>query len=260
MTLQELTGANIVSLAGSFWWPFIRLSALFMIMPVFGDRIGSPKVRIFLAMTIAVLMAPMMPVMPTMDPFSLEAFVVTAEQIFFGFLMGLMLHILFGVLSMLGQIISMQMGLAMGVMNDPANGQAVPLVSMMMIILGTFLFFVMDGHLIAIDVVVESFFTWPPGSSIYDLNLMKVIMMLGWMVSSALILAMPAVLAMLTVNLTFGVMNRAAPSMNIIALGFPLSMMMGVLSILLTLSGIPSQFSSFTSHVLNEMRLLTTGG
>ena len=259
MTLSSLTGADITSLMGAFWWPFIRLSALFTTMPFFGDRVQNVKVRLMIALIIAIVMAPMMPPMPKVDPFSATAILMTLEQIAFGFFLGLMLHMLFGVMSMLGQILSLQMGLAMGIMNDPANGQAVPLISHLMIIFGAFLFFILNGHLIAIDIIVESFFTWPPGSSVYDLNLTAILVMFGWMFASALLLAMPAVLAMLIVNLTFGVMNRSAPALNIIALGFPLSMMMGILSILLTLSGIPSQFTGFTNHVLNEMRQLASG-
>ena len=143
-------------------------------------------------------------------------------------------------------------------MNDPANGQAVPLIGQMLIILGGFLFFVFDGHLVALDVLVESFFTWPPGSSVFALDLNRILALFGWMFGAALILAMPAVIAMLTVNLTFGVMNRSAPSLNIFSLGFPLSMIMGLVSLFLTVAGIPGRYSEFTAYVLNEMRQMVT--
>lgn len=256
---MELTGADLSSLLGRVWWPFLRIGALLWAMPLFGDRLTAVRVRILLAMGLAVLAAPMLPSMPSVDPLSLAAMVIAMEQILIGFVLGLMLQMLFTVMSLLGQILSLQMGLAMGVMNDPANGQAVPLIGQLLIVLGTFLFFVFDGHLVALDIVIESFFTWPPGSSIFSLDLSLVLALFGWMFGGALLLAMPAVVAMLIVNITFGVMNRSAPSLNIIALGFPLSMLMGLLSLLLTVAGIPGRYGEFSAHVLDQMRLLVSG-
>lgn len=259
MTLQELTGGDITALLGRLWWPFLRVGALLWTMPLFGDRLTAVRVRLLLSLVLAGVMSPLLPPMPTIDPFSLEAVVMAAEQILLGFFLGLMLQILFTVMSLLGQILSLQMGLAMGIMNDPANGEAVPLVGQLLIILGTFLFFLLDGHLVALDILVESFFTWPPGSSVFALDLSLLLSLFGWMFGAALLLAMPAIVAMLIVNLTFGVMNRSAPTLNIIALGFPLSMMMGLLSILLTIAGIPGRYGSFAAHVLDQMRLFVAG-
>ena len=258
MSLVELTGADITSLLGRLWWPFLRIGALLWTMPMFGDRLTAVRVRVLLSLALAALMAPMLPPMPRVAPFSLTALVMAGEQILLGFFLGFMLQMLFALMSLLGQILSMQMGLAMGIMNDPTNGQAVPLMGQLLIILGAFLFFVFDGHLVAIDILVESFFTWPPGQSIYALDLNRVLALFGWMFGGALLLAMPAVVAMLIVNLTFGVMNRSAPSMNVIALGFPLSMLMGLLSLMLTVAGVPGRYGEFTAHVLDEMRLLVT--
>jgi flagellar biosynthesis protein FliR len=258
MSLVELSGAEITSLLGRLWWPFLRIGALLWAMPLFGDQQGIVRVRILLALALAGLMAPILPDMPVVDPLSLTALVIAAEQILLGFFLGLMLHMLFTIMSLLGQILSLQMGLAMGIMNDPA-GQSVPLIGHLLVILATFLFFVFDGHLVAIDVVIESFFTWPPGSSVFALDLTRLLALFGWVFGSALLLAMPAVIAMLIVNVTFGVMNRSAPSMNIIALGFPLSMLMGLISLLLTVAGVPGRYSEFTGHVLNEMRLFVIG-
>src|SRR5690606_2119369 len=156
-----------------------------------------------------------------------------------GFFLGLMLQILFTLMSLLGQILSLQMGLAMGIMNDPANGQAVPLMGQMLIILGSFLFFVFDGHLVALAVLVESFFTWPPGSSRVAPDLGRILDLFGCRFGGALTLAMPAVIAMPTINLAHGVMNRSPPTLSIVARGFPLTTFMGRASPIRTVSGTP---------------------
>src|SRR5690606_30862652 len=196
MSLVELTGAEITSLLGRLWWPFLRIGGLLWAMPLFGDQLTIVRIRILLALALAAFMAPMLPSMPSVDPLSLSALVLALEQVLLGLFLGLMLHMLFSIMSLLGQILSLQMGLAMGIMNDPSNGQAVPLMGQMLIVLATFLFFIFDGHLVALDIVVESFFTWPPGSTIYALDLPRLISLFGWVFGGALLLAIPAVIAM----------------------------------------------------------------
>lgn len=258
--LQTISGAELTSLIGHFWWPFVRITSFLWMMPMFGDRLQAVKIRILLGFFLAILVAPIVPTMPEIEPFSAHAVIVTFEQILMGFFIGFSFHILIGILTLLGQIVSLQMGLGMGIMNDPSTGASFPLVSLLFMILGSLLFLAMNGHLVALDIVVESFFTWPPGSSFTNLSIERIVAMGGWMFSSALLLAMPAVVAMLIVNITFGIMNRSAPSMNLIALGFPMSMMMGLLTIFLSLSGIPGKYSEFTSSTMNQMRLLIVGG
>ncbi|WP_115719461.1 flagellar biosynthetic protein FliR [Gallaecimonas mangrovi] len=259
MTFTELSMPEITAWLGKVWWPFLRVGAVLWTMPVFGDLLQTPQVRILLALAISVVMMPMMPAMPAVDPFSFTALTLAIEQIIFGLLLGFMVQMLFTVMTMLGQILSLQMGLAMGVMNDPVHGDSVPLIGQLLSILAAFLFFALNGHLVVLDVLVQSFYTWPPGDSLYQLSLNRVILMMGWVFGSALLLAMPAVVAMLIVNLGFGVMNRSAPSFNIFALGMPLGMMLGLICLLLTLAEVPTRFSEFTDYALDQMRLVVGG-
>lgn len=260
MSYMTLSAPELVAWLGKVWWPFLRISALLWAMPIFGDYLQTPQVRILLAFLLAALLAPMMPAMPAVDPFSLQALVLAGQQILFGGLLGLMVQMLFTVMTMLGQILSMQMSLSAAVMNDPTHGDSVPLMSQLMFLLAGFLFFSLDGHLVVTDVLVESFVTWPPGESVFSLDLNRILGLFGWMFGCALILAMPAVIAMLMVNLCFGVMNRSAPSLNIFALGFPLGLLLGLLCVLLTVSGIPGRFADFASQAMDQMRLMVAGG
>lgn len=254
--LLALGGPEFTALLGKLWWPFLRFSALLWTLPLFGDLLTTPQVRILLALALAVLVAPLVPAMPAVEPFSLAAVVLAVEQLLLGALLGLMVQILFTAMTMLGQILSLQMGLAMGVMNDPVHGDSVPLLGQLMMILGALLFLALDGHLVAVDVMVESFFAWQPGASLFDLGLERLLALFGWLFGAALILAMPAVIAMLLVNLTFGVMNRSAPSLNIFSLGFPIGLLMGLICLLLSVGGVPSRFNEFSGYVLDEMRAL----
>nr|WP_231609317.1 flagellar biosynthetic protein FliR [Pseudoalteromonas sp. SWXJ133] len=232
------------------WWPFVRFSALLWSMPVFDNPAVTPRSRILLSMMLAFLVAPQLPLAPAVDIFSLDAVILTAEQIIFGVMMGLSLRMLFEVMAIIGLILSMQMGLSMALVMDPGSGNQVALLGQLFWIMGALLFFAVDGHLITLNVMVESFNVFPIGRSIYEFNIQSIVMLFTWMFSSALLLSLPGIIAMLLVNLTFGVASRAAPSLNIFVLGFPMSLLMGFFCVFMTLEYMGSAFSSLAYHVL----------
>lgn len=255
--LVGLGFADIVALFGKWWWPFVRLSAALWLMPMFGDARVAIPVRILFAFLLSLVLAPMMPAMPALDPFSLTALGIALEQILFGALLALCLQLLFMVMSLMGQILSIQMGLAMASMNDPVHGDSIPLVGELFLFLCILLFLGLNGHLVALDVLVESFRSWPPGRSLYELDIGLVLQLFGWALGAGLLLSLPAVIAMLLVNLTFGVMSRSAPALNVFSLGMPMALTLGLVAILLSLSGISARYLEFAGYVLDRMRALT---
>jgi flagellar biosynthetic protein FliR len=234
----------------------VRLTAALWMMPMFGDARVAMPVRILFSFLLSLLLAPMMPPMPAIDPFSLAALGVAFEQILFGVLLALCLQLLFMAMSLMGQILSIQMGLAMASMNDPVHGDSVPLVSELFLFLCILLFLGLNGHLVVLDVLVESFRSWPPGHSLFALDIGVVLRLFGWALGAALLLSLPAVVAMLLVNLTFGVMSRSAPALNVFSLGFPLALTLGLFAILLTLGGVASRYMEFAAYALEQMRVL----
>lgn len=252
--MYAVSFAEITALLGQVWWPFFRLSAAFITMPFYGDGYISPRIRILLALVIAAVAGPLLPAMPEVDPISIQAVAIALEQVAIGALLGLTLHFLFAAMAMVGQIMSMQMGLGMAMMNDPANGISVALLGNYFLMFTTLMFLSLDGHLVALDVVIQSFERFPVGAGISELSLTYFIGLFGWMMVAAVSIALPTIAAMLTVNLTFGVMNRAAPSLNVFALGFPMSMMLGLCAVLLSLSGLPSIYAELAHDILEQMR------
>lgn len=257
--LVSLSFADLTAWLGQWWWPFVRMSATLWMLPFFGDSRITTPVRLLFAFCLSLLVAPMMPKMAAVDPFSLGALVLGLEQVLFGLLFGLCLQCLFMVLSMAGQILSMQMGLGMAVMNDPIHGDSAPIVSQLMLIFCTLLFLALNGHLVTLELLVESFRRWPIGSSLYALDLDSVVTLFGWSMGAALTLTLPAVVAMLLVNLTFGVMNRSAPSLNIFSLGFPMGLLLGLLALLLSVSGVSNRYLQLVDYVLTTLRGVTPG-
>jgi flagellar biosynthesis protein FliR len=256
-SLISVSAAELTAWLGQWWWPFIRIGAAFWVMPFFGDGRVPPQIRLLLAFLLSLLLAPLLKAMPLIDPFSAQAILVTLEQLMFGLLFGLCVQMLFMVMTMAGQILSMQMGLGMAVMNDPSNGESAPIISQIMLIFATLLFLGLNGHLVVLEVLVQSLRSWPPGSSLYLLDIKGVIGLFGWSIGAALILTLPAVVAMLMVNLTFGVMNRTAPSLNIFSLGFPMTLLLGLLTMALSISGVPARYLDLVSHVLEQLQGLS---
>ncbi|SHH20201.1 flagellar biosynthetic protein FliR [Ferrimonas marina] len=257
--MLELTALQIHSLIGQFWWPFCRIMGAFTLMPMFSNGHVPVQVRVLLALCIAILAGPLLPAPPPVDPLSVAAALLSAEQLAIGALMGLILSILIHVLSLLGQMLSMQMGLAMSVMNDPANGVNHALLGQLMVMYGTLLFLALDGHLVSLAILIDSFYLWPVGNGVLDLPLMMVVMKFGWTFAMALMMAIPAVMAMLMVNITFGVLNKAAPSLNVYSLGFPLAMLLGLFSILISFSGLPDRYSEICIDALSAMHQFVGG-
>lgn len=197
--------------------------------------------------------------MPAVELFSFTSLFLAFEQALWGVFFGLILHLFFAVFTMLGQILSLQMGLAMAIMNDPVNGASDAVLSRIFLVFCTLLFLALDGHLIIIDVLIQSFTAWPVGSGISHLSLQGLMNVFGWMFAAALALAFPAIVSMLLANISFGVMNRAAPSLNVYALGFPMTMLLGLFSTLLTITGVPDRYTQLVHDTLRHLNNFMVG-
>ncbi|MDD1781882.1 flagellar biosynthetic protein FliR [Enterovibrio sp. ZSDZ35] len=256
---MAITFADLSVILGQLWWPFFRIGAAFLFMPFFGDGLIPLWVRSLLALSLVVITAPLMPPMPEVELFSFASLFLAFEQAIWGVFFGLILHLFFAVFTMLGQILSLQMGLAMAIMNDPVNGASDAVLGRIFLIFCTLLFLSLEGHLIIIDVLIQSFTVWPVGTGISSLSLQGLMNVFGWMFAAALALALPAIISMLLANISFGVMNRAAPSLNVYALGFPMTMLLGLFSTLLTITGVPDRYTQLVHDTLRHLNNYMVG-
>ena len=252
LSFTELTG-----LMGQYLWPFFRIGTLFMAMPLLSSQVVAPRVRLILAMAVTIAVAPLLPVVPQVDPLSSSALLITTQQIAIGLTMALMLQIYFAIFTSAGQFISMQMGLGMAVMVDPLNGTQIPVLSQLFQLISFLMFLALDGHLVVISIVTDSFLSIPIAPfNISQLDFQNLTHQVGWMFASALIMILPAIISLLIVSFTFGVMNRSAPSFNIFSLGFPLTMVAGLGILMLLITSLPGIFIRFTSTALDLLRTL----
>lgn len=253
----SFTDTEIGALVGSFLWPLFRVMGFFLASPVLGANFIPMRVRLVLSVAVSLMIAPSLSDIPAVPALSIQALLVVAQQILIGVALGFFMQMLFQVFILLGQLIAMQMGLGFASMVDPTNGINVAIVSTFYLMFVTMLFVLFDGHLVMIEVLAESFELIPVSGQSLDTDIyMRLVNTISWVFSSALLLALPALTALLITNFAFGIMTRAAPQMNIFALGFPIALMFGLFIIWLTMANFEAIASSIFADMFIRMRSL----
>lgn len=217
-------------------YPALRLSGLVLSMPIIGTQLVPARIKIILIVALTMLVGGLVPEVK-IDPFSPSGFMVGIIQLLIGVAIGLILQIIFQTFILTGQLISQQMGLGFASMMDPQNGIAVPAVGQLYMMMVMLMFLGVNGHLMVVEAIVLSFTSIPIGFEFLHFpEGSELIFWGGWLFTSALQMALPAVTALFLVNIAFGVMTKAAPQLNIFSIGFPATLLVGILIIGLTLS------------------------
>ena len=250
----ELSSAEISRWVGSYLWVLFRIASLLMTMPVLGTQLLPVRVRLYFALALTLLIAPQVGEVPLLDALSLSTWIVIGEQILIGAAMGFSLQLLFQVHVLAGQIIAMQMGLGFASMNDPSTGISVAVVAQVFTMLVTLLFLAMNGHLVVLEVLAESFTTLPIGDSLGRMDFQALVLRFSWVMAAAILIGMPAITALLIVNISFGVMMRAAPQLNIFSIGFPLTLVFGLFIMWVMMGNVLGQYQELASDALIWLR------
>jgi len=212
-------------------------------MPIFTSTFINVRIRLILAIVLTIVAVPLVPAVPEIDAMSINGVLLILQQILIGVAMGGIFHLVFAVFTIGGQIIAMQMGLGFATMIDPVNGSQAPVLSMFYILLVTLFFFLMDGHLAVIGLVIDSFQSLPIGlEGISYASFWNVVAWGSQMFSSSIMVALPAITALLLINMSLGVIGRAAPQLNIFAVGFSITITAGFYVILVSLPVVLMQF------------------
>jgi flagellar biosynthetic protein FliR len=252
--MLELSNDQIGGWLSAFVLPLFRVASLLMVMPIIGTQLVPNRVRLYLALAVSVVLVPSLPPMPEVDALSLHMLLLIGEQVLIGAMLGFCLQLFFQVFSIAGQIIAMQMGLGFASMVDPGSGVSVPVIGQFLTMLVTLLFLAMNGHLVVFEVVAESFVTLPVGEAFLGAHYWEMAGKLSWVLAAGLLLTLPIISALLVVNLAFGVMTRAAPQLNIFSIGFPLTLVLGMVIFWLGLADFLAHFQTLASDALIQLR------
>jgi flagellar biosynthetic protein FliR len=258
---MTFTSAQLTAWVGAFLWPLFRIGAMMMVAPVYGSRLVPVRIRLGIALALAILVAPLLPAVPAVEVFSFEALFIIAQQILIGVAMGFALQIVISAVITGGQVIAMQMGLGFSVMVDPQNGAQTPVLSQFYVIMVVLVFLALNGHLVMIEVLLDSFRTLPISSNgLVAADLWQLVSWGSMVFSGAVGMAIPAIASLLIVNFAFGIMTRAAPQLNIFAIGFPIIMMLGFAVVIITLPSVLPRSSGMFTDAYHLIRDLSSAG
>ena len=230
---------DLIALLAHWLYPFLRIGGVLLTAPIIGTRVVPGRVRLVLCLAVSVAIVPVLPIVEIAQPFGFMTMLIGIQQLFIGMLIGLVLRLTFLVVEIAGQVIAQQMGLGFASLVDPQTGLQVPVLSQFYITLATLMFLALDGHLVMIEILAESFAVVPVG--MLGINGLALEMVLEWtpaLFAGAVAVALPVIIALLIVNISFGVVTRSAPQLNIFAIGFPVIMLFGVLVCYLSLDGL----------------------
>ena len=218
----------VVEQLGQYIWPLVRIGAFVMVMPVVGGSFVPSRVRLLLALALTIVIAPVISIASTPEVLSVAGLVTMTQEIAIGIVLGFLVQLVFDAIALGGQVIGMSMGLGFAVFLDKTRGVNVPVLGQLFLMLGMLVFLTMDGHLALIELLAKSFQTWPLGFNGFSTEVLEEV--LAWTAQLfvfALKIALPAITSILVVNLAFGVMSRAEPTLNLFAVGFPVAMLLG---------------------------------
>lgn len=238
--------SELLEMVGAFLWPFLRIGALFLAIPIFSSHNVPLRIRTLIALGVTFVVMPTLPPLPAIDVFSLSGFLVGLQQLLIGALFGTILNLVFAAVIFGGQSVAYSMGLGFASMIDPQSGVQVPVISQFYLILATLLFLQMDGHLVAVQLIAESFRGIPIGpEGLTREHLWETLRWSSRFFAAGVLMSLPIMSALLLINLGFGVASRSAPQLNIFSVGFPVSLLLGLLLVWIGLPGVMDLFVDF---------------
>lgn len=258
---MSLSIEEITAWVGTFIWPFMRISAMLIALPVLSARTLPVRIRLLLALVLTWIVSLTIPPAPAIEPLSVTALEVVVQQFLIGLGMAFILQVVFDAVAFAGQVIAYSMGLGFASMVDPSNGAQVPIVGQYLIIITTLVFLMFDGHLVFLALLMDSFQTIPVGPmGLFSADLWSLVQWGGRLFAGGLLMALPAVVSLLLVNLTFGVITRAAPQLNIFAVGFPVTILLGFWILWTALPHLTDHFVELLNEAMQRVRELVRYG
>jgi len=223
----SFTSAQLDSWLAMLMFPLVRILAMISTSPVFGNKEVPARVKISLSVLLAIIIAPTIAAMPQVSLGSAQGLLIMLQQIIIGVAMGFTIRLIFTAVEMAGELAGLQMGLGFASFYDPLNAAYTPVIARWLGMIAALAFLAMNGHLLVISALAESFHTLPVGSMITAQGFYGVASWGGSIFTFALQMSLPILAALLTTNIALGILTRAAPQLNLFAVGFPITLAIG---------------------------------
>ena len=249
----SITSAQLDAWLVAFIFPFTRILALIASSPVLGAKQVPVRVKIGLALLMTVIVAPTLTGLPQVAVGSPQGLLILIQQILIGLAMGFTMKLIFTAVEMAGELSGLQMGLGFASFYDPVNAAQSPVISQWLNIVVSLAFLALNGHLFVFAGLAESFQTLPVGSMISGKGFYGIASWGGSIFAYALQLSLPLLAALLITNLALGILTRAAPQLNLFAVGFPITLAIGFIVLLLMTPYFAPLLDKLTHDALDTM-------
>lgn len=255
----SVSSTELAAFAGALLWPFVRVLALLATAPVLQGQVVPARVKIGLALLVALVLAPALPG-TARHPLALpDGVLVLAGEVLVGVALGFAMRLVFAAVELAGDLVGLQMGLGFAGFVDPsASGQS-PLIGSFLGLVASLVFLAMNGHLMVVAAAAQSFDAVPVGAGLRGVDAAALVQWSAGIFLLGVHLAAPVLAAMLIANLALGVLARTAPQLNLFAVGFPLTLVLGFAVLLFALPHLGAALermieAGFSTPVLRSAR------
>lgn len=257
--MHSLAVSDFYPLISHYFWPLTRTLALFSTAPFFSEKVVLKKVKVGLALLLAFLIGQNVPD-AQITLWSVAGIWITAKQILIGSAIGLTVQFLFAAMRCAGEIIGLQMGLSFASFFDPSGNQTMPVLARILNVLFTLLFITLNGHLYLIKALADSFILLPVNAVPLDNDAFYLLVQsAGVIFSCGLKIGLPMIALLLALNLTLGLLNRLTPQLSIFVIGFPLSITLGMVALLLMMYDFAPVFESNMQAIFYQLDSILRG-
>lgn len=247
-----IDAADISTWVARAWWPILRIGGFVVTAPIASEASIPAPVKVALSLGLAFIVTPLAPVPSALSIFSGAGAMAAAQEVLIGVAIGMVVRLAFEALAFAGQSISVSMGLGFATLVDPQHGADTPVLGQLFTMFGTLTYLAVNGHLVLLGALAMSFKTMPIGGANIDKNLVWSIAAWGARIfETGLLVALPAVIALVIVNLALGVVTRAAPQLNLFGIGFTITLISGFLVLIVGLDGLIVGISSLIDSALS---------
>lgn len=247
-----LTEAQLIAWISPVLWPFLRVLAVFTAAPIFSSKAFPLRARIALAFFIAFAAQPSLQGQPIISITGPEAMGAVIQQVGIGLAIGFTVRLVFAAVELAGEVVGFQMGLGFASFFNPALNTQSSAVARFFGHMAAFLFVVMNGHVLVLMAVIKSFEAFPVDQNFLEaLQQMKLYNLGSDLFASGLWIALPMVGMLMFANLALGIVSRVAPQMNIYAIGFPITLAVGLIGITATLPMLDQPFMALMERAID---------
>lgn len=251
----SLSDAQLNTWLISFIWPLTRILGMIMVAPVFGHASVPRRVKIGLGIFITLIVAPTLAPMPDVSLGSWAGLLILVEQLLIGLAIGFTMTVVFAAFEAAGEFVGLQMGLGFAAFFDPQSAGQTVVTSQFFNILATLLFLALNAHLLLIGVLVDSFTSLPISPQpLAAAGFFNVAAVGSSVFSVGLQLALPMVAILLITTFALGILTRSAPQLNIFAIGFPITLGVGLIMLNLIMPYFVPQFA----HIIQDGLKMST--